>query len=212
MAKIKGVTTAQLEHMRKIAKTKGATRDDFQRAIDSGALALAIEAGIHGFSLAPEILPPPGGRIHVIRIPVVLDRPWNEAVKAAGPNIPEGHYNIWEVGDLYVPRGAGAKEKKFVLVNFGPDGGSKEAAEKWAEGYNLKGTTPRDVFAIGEHKPDLRRELGMDPMYVVSTEEGSFAGFCFVCCVWWRGAVRLAGLYSTESVGCPDVWVAFSRE
>ncbi len=196
--------------------------EQLQKLLSSGLLADLLNANVAEINrdefrrvigLKPFYVftPPPGGRVHIVTVPVVQDRPWNEAVRAAGPNTPD-NYDVWKVGDLYPATGAGIAQTKLVLVNFGPQGGSLAKAIAWAEQYNLKKTNPRQVFAIGEHKPQLHRELGMNPMYVVATEECSFEGDRQVCDVWWGDAEREVSLYWTGIVGSVDGWFAFLCE
>lgn len=156
-------------------------------------------------------VPPPGGRIHILRVPVSLDRPWEEAVKAAGLDTPND-YDVWKVGNLYPSVGTGTRKKEFVLLNFGPNGGSKEKADEWARQCGLKSTTPRDAFAIGKEKPNLHHELGMDCMYVVGTDECKFDGHRRACGVGWDGSEREADLNLVGNFGDPCDWFAFARD
>ena len=160
---------------------------------------------------AAELLPPPGGRIHIVRVPVQLDREWQEAINAAGPDTP-GNYNVLKVGDQYPSKGNGIIEAEIVLMNFGPNGGNWDKAIAWADQYRLKRTNPRHVFAIGEHKPHLHYELGFDYMYAVATEECSFGGRRGACSVWWSRSGRRASLGWIEVCGYSFDWLAFLRE
>lgn len=114
-----------------------------------------------GMSL--EIVPPMGGRIYSIRVPVILNRDWQEAITAAGSNTPDS-YNVRKVGDLYQPTGIGRSWADMVLMNFGPKGGgSLEKAIEWAKPYGLKLTVPRQVFAIGEYRLKLDGRARNEP-------------------------------------------------
>lgn len=162
------------------------------------------------------IVPPEGGRIHFVRVPVQLDREWQEVINAAGPNTPEG-YNVRKVGDQYPPAGMGIVEvdveAEIILVNFSSNDGSWNRAIAWAKQYHLKRTNPRHVFAIGEHKPQFHRELGVNyNMYAVATEECIFEGFRRVCILLWVGSRRMAGLVWVEDCGGSIEWFAFLRE
>jgi len=42
-----------------------------------------------------EFVPPEGGRVHVVRVPVRLDREWQEAINAAFPDTPDDLPYIW---------------------------------------------------------------------------------------------------------------------
>ena len=174
-------------------------------------LAIGKVDEIIGSATAAEFVPPPGGRIHIVRVPVRLDREWQEAVNAAGPDTPDS-YNVRKVGDQYPPAGNETVDAEVILMNFGPNGGSWDKAIAWAKQYPLKRTNPRHTFAVGEYKPQLHRELNMDPMYVVATEECTFVGYRDACLVWWGGSGRGASLRWVE--GCEDsrAWFAFLRE
>ena len=162
--------------------------------------------------MSSEIVPPTGGRICNVRVPVILDRNLQEAVTVAGPNTPE-NYNVRKVGNFYLPTGTGRVWADMTLINFGPGGGgSLEKAIAWARPYNLKLTTPRQVFAIGEYRPKLNAELEMNPMYVVATTECNFGGNRRVCDVWFDGVEREASLRWVGGVGGSRGWFAFIRE
>lgn len=156
-------------------------------------------------------VPPEGGRIHIVRVPFRLDREWQEAINAAGPNTPD-NYNVRKVGDQYPPKAGEIVGAEIILMNFGPNGGTWDKVIAWAEQKRLKRTNPRHVFAIGEHKPQLHRELGFDYMYVVATEKCTFEGYRFACGVWWRGSGRGASLGWVGNCGGSDGWFAFLRE
>lgn len=210
---VKPVTTAQLEQVRKMAREKGVSREQFQNGLDNGTLATALNAMKQGtrITLLPIVEPPPGGRIHTVRVPVVLDRSWPEAVRAAGPDIPDSD-SVWRVEDFYLRTGSGQVEQEVVLLNFGSKGGNWNKAQAWAKHYALKQSVSRQVLAIGEHKSELHRKLGMDPLCVVATKEFSFVGRRRACGVWWSGARRGAGLVWVSDCGRAPVWFAFVCE
>lgn len=196
-----------------MANQMGVSHDQFQegtRAIIPTAFRAMKQTGAR-LKLIPPIAPPSwGGRVYEVKVPVILGQPWQEAVNEAGPDTPYG-YNVWKVGKLYPPTGTGIKEADVVLVSL-TGGGDFAKAVAWAEQYDLKRTPPRHVFAIGRHKPNLHRELRMNPMYVVATQECSFEGYQRVCDVWFDGAEREADLRWVDDVSGFLVWVAFSRE
>lgn len=160
-------------------------------------------------TIGTPLIPPPGCRIHILSVPVIHDRDWQEAVNAAGPNTP-ADYNVRKVGDQYPPEGV-TGEEEFILLNC-PSGGSWDKAIAWAEQFGLERTAPRQVFAIGEHKPKLHRELGLNPMYVVATKECSFDGDQLACYVWWGGSEREVDLHWLSSCGHSHDWFAFRRK
>ena len=157
------------------------------------------------------VMAPEGGRIHILRVPVNPAREWQEAINAAGPNTPR-NYDIRKVGNLHPPQSGEPKEKEIILVNFGKTIPNSQFALDWANPYSLRPASPRECFAIGEHKPQLHRELDMNPMAVVSLEDCVFGGLWRVCCVWWGGSERVAGLSWFAYGWHGSYWFAFVRE
>lgn len=198
-----------------MANDKGVGCAHFQDALDNGQASLFLDAVKAGrkIALLPEFVVPEGGRIHELTIPVVLDEEWQSAITAGCPNTPY-NYNVWKVGDQYRPSGKGTKKSRLVLVNFGPNGGgSWDRAVAWAAQHpQLKRSVPRQVFAISKHKPNLHRELGFNPMYVVATIECSFEGDQQACYAWWGGAERRAYLHWVSYFANAYVWFAFLCE
>ncbi|MBI3273774.1 MAG: hypothetical protein HYZ69_01380 [Candidatus Colwellbacteria bacterium] len=214
MAKKMDVTIPQAMSLRAMATDKGVGRVRFQTAMDNGQASLFLDAVKDGrkITLLPEFVAPEGGRIHELTIPVVLDEEWQAAITAGGPDTPD-NYNVRKVGDQYRPSGKGTKKSRMILVNFGPNGGSWDRAIAWAAQYpQLKRSAPRQVFAISKHKPDLHRELGFNPMYVVATTECTFEGTRRACSAWWGGAEREARLYWVSDFTDADGWFAFFCE
>ncbi len=158
-----------------------------------------------------ELVAPDGGRIHIVRVPVNPSREWQEAINAAGPNTPS-NYDVRKVADKY-PSQAGAIEgKEVILINFGRTISDTQVAVDWAKQYKLRPASPRPVFAIGEHKPQLHRELGTNSMAVVSPDECTFGGGRQVCSVWWSDASRDCDLDWCAYEWLADCWFAFVRE
>lgn len=209
----KSVSVAQIEQVRKMAGDKGIDRDRFQKfGLDNGLVALALDAVVLGLpiTIGIPIIPPPGGRIHTVRIKVALNRPWLEAVNTAGPDTPD-NYNVRKVGDLYLPTGTGVIEEDLILLNYPAGDGSWEKALAWADQFRLRKTDPRRVFAIGEGHPNFHKEVGIDPTYVVATEECSFVGRRQACVVWWSGSERRARLDWVSRCGYAHAWFAFRK-
>lgn len=215
MIQKESMTIAQAMDIRQMAIAKKISRGQIQQGLKDATFAVALEAVKEGRTviLAPKLTPPPGGRIHIVRLPVTLDQPWPKAVKAVGSNTPDS-YNVWRVGDLYLPTAKGKRTEEIILVNFGFSGvGNWDKAIAWADQYHLKRTHPRQVFAIGERKPNLNRKLAKNPMVmvIVATEECTFEGYRQACFVWWIGAERGASLRWLEGFGDSCDWFAFSR-
>jgi hypothetical protein len=210
---IKGVTNAQLDHLKRMAKANGVDRDLFQKGLDEHVFFTALDALKQGARLKL-ILPltaPVWGRIHCVgNVPVRLDQDWQTAINEAGPDTPSD-YVVRQVGHLYPSTGTGIVSTNLVLVNL--NGDHYQDALVWAKQFGLSPASPRHVFALAKHHPNLPAELGMvDPCYIVSPQEVNFRGSARVCGVWFSGRVRWAVAYWVEDVGYRDVWVAFLRE
>lgn len=133
---------------------------------------------------APAIVPPEWGRIHILQLQVPV---------ATGDSTKE-------------------ERKEVILLNLG-NGGDFKKAIAWGEHNNLKRTTQQYVLAIGRQKPRLHRELGMDPMYVVTSEEYTFGGRPpRVFHVWWRGKECAESIHWIGLARDPYGWVAFLRD
>ena len=151
-----------------------------------------------------------GVRIHTVRAWVIPDRPWDEAINAAGPNTPPD-YNVRKVGHLYAPVETDAEVQEHILINSSAGDGSWDKALALGAELRLKCTVPREVFADGEQCPYLHRILGVNSMYVVATTECSFGGVQQACFVWWFDSEREAGLRHVEDFGNANDWFAFRK-
>lgn len=206
MSKKMLVTSNQTDSVRSMANAKGVTRDQFQKALDDGTIARFLDSLKTGTA---GITPPQEGRIHAVRVKVKLDRPWQEAVNAGGPNTPSD-YNVRKVGDQYPPTRTEEVEEELVMINY-PKGDGYDKAVAWAKTQGLENTVPREVFAIGEQHPNLHIELGQDPMYAVATTECSFGGNRYACSVWWVGSDRGAFLLWVRGFVFAHVWFVFRK-
>lgn len=183
-------------------------REEWQNA-PWGEILRGIRDGLPVTVGVPTVAPP-GCRVHTLKVKVRLDQPWGNAINAAGPNTPQG-YNVRKVIDLYPPTGAGIVEQNLVLLNYVNGDGSWEKALAWAASLPLKKTAPRSVFAIGAQYPNFHRDVGIDPTYVVATEECTFGGLRRACYVYWLGSDRKANLLSVDYFGLARAWFAFSQ-
>lgn len=154
------------------------------------------------------IVPPEGGRILVVTLPVDESRLWKDSVSAAGPNTGRD-WNIWKLGDQY-PSVVGATRglQQITLANFGKYTRS-EGDLIWAKEQHLVPASPRAVFAVGEYCPYLN--LVMNPMAVVSLVTCSFGGEQFVCDVWFDGSRRAADRRWFVSEWRDIYWFAFGE-
>lgn len=202
------VTLNQVECIRQMANAKRIGREAFQKALDNGTFAQILDnLKVNSSAIAP----PQGARIHIVHIRVKQDRPWQEAVDAAGPNTLD-EFNVRKVGDLYGPVGIEEIEEDLILLNYPSCDGDWNKALVWAKSVGLKSTSPREVFAVGEQHPKLHEQLGLNPVYVVATTECFFAGGRQACYVWWSDSVRETRLswvdcFSSVAGG----WFAFRK-
>lgn len=183
----------------------------YKKDIDRVAIFLS-EIATRGAPKNPELAAPDGGCINVVHVPVNPGREWQEAVNAAGPNTPSG-YDVRKVADKYPPQSGPVEDiKEIILVNFGRTISDTKVAVDWGKQYKLRPANPRQIFAVGEHKPELHHELGMNPMAVVSPDECFFVGYRQVCFVWWRGSRRYCDLRWFARDWSANSWFAFVRE
>ena len=219
----KPVTTAQGEGLRKIANEKQVGRALFQKALDDGSFAkfldsLKVDEATEYVPLSDArieeltaLATKAGARIHVLRrVRVKQNREWQEAVNLAGPNTPD-HYNVRksEVSGQYQPASNKEIETDIVLLNYSKGDGNWDKGTAWGKEAKLNATNPREVFAIGEQKPDLHTILGQNPMYVVASIECSFEGDRGVCAVWWLVSGRVSLLLWLGGFRDANGWFAF---
>lgn len=214
------MTLAQGGALAGIGIDKKVDRPTFQNFLDDGRAAMLMGAMAEGTFLRGylalavaigAIQPPKGGRLHVVNMPVHHDRPWTEALEAAGPQTPD-NYVVRQVGDQYQPTRTGTTEEELLLVQ---GYGSFDDGIAWAEKQTvveLERSKPRRVFAAAEHNPKLHRVLGMNPMYIVATQECTFKGGRYVCRVWFDDGGRRSGLGCVGSVGGGYGWLGFVRK
>ncbi len=158
------------------------------------------------------IIPPPGGRIQILSVPVDESKPWKDAVKLAGPNT-DRDWEIWKVGDQYpsLP-GSRLSLKQVVLANFGRVIESGEEAVVWGREQKLVPHTPRAIFSVSEHYPELNRHLDVESMAVVSLKQFSCGGVQCAPYVWFNGSKRGAGILRFAGRWFGRDWFAFVRE
>ena len=156
------------------------------------------------------IVPPEGGVIQILSVPVDESWSWRDAVKAAGPDTGRA-CDIWKVGDQSPPiADVRPSLKQVILVNFGKDKVvQSEEALVWGKGQKLKPTTPRTVFAVSEH---FHCYLDKPMVVVITLLPSSFEGCQRVPVVWRGGARRKAYLDRFDNGWFDHFWFAFDRE
>lgn len=171
---------------------------------------LANRAKVQVVHTGGGIIPPKGGNVLVVSIPVDESCSWEDAVSAAGPNTGRDR-DIWKMGDQYPPiAGVTNVLERVILVNFGKYTKSEDNIA-WGKSRKLIPASPRKVFSIGKHCPYLN--LAMNPMAVVSLVPCSFGDKLHVAFVWfggsWREAERRCWFDYEWNDGC---WFAFVHE
>lgn len=210
---IKRVTMRQTDQVCKMANEKGIEREVFQNELlDNGMMSRILDAVKEDMLITIGIPfgPPPCGRLHILRVKVKLDQEWQASVNAVGPDTPN-NYNVRKVDDLYLPTGTGIVEEELILLNYPKGGGSWDKALAWAKQFQLKRTDPRCVFAIGKDYPNFNNKVGVNPTYVVATEECTFNNVQQACSVWWCDSKREAYLGWVRRYGDARAWFAFRR-
>jgi hypothetical protein len=164
-------------------------------------------------TISRELVPPPGGRLHSVRVLVSPQREWQKAINAASLDTPDtpDDYNVRKVGDLYPPTTGPVEEVEMILANFGPNGGSWTKVLAWGKANDLALAVPRQVIAIGEKYPKLHEKLGMNSMHVVATAECVFMGDGRAFGVWWGRDEGVVTLSWVSDCGGDDAWFAFVR-
>ena len=86
------------------------------------------------------IIPPPGGMVQILSVPVDESRLWADAIKAATPDTGRD-WDIWKVGGQYPPvSGARPSLKQVIIANFGNIG--QRVRRCWF-GARSKSSSPR---------------------------------------------------------------------
>ncbi len=159
------------------------------------------------------IVPPKGGVILPLTVPVNEAREWREAIRAGCPETPS-NCDILKVCDQYPPlAGAMVRLEQIWLANFGKGSATpSDQALSWGKKQKLIPVSPRACFAVAEHFPAFHTCLGMNPLAVVSLRTCNFGGGSRVCYSWFGGSERRAYLY-WFGYDCSDYcWFAFARE
>lgn len=136
-------------------------------------------------------VPPRGGRIARVTVPVDESRDWEDALQAISRGNPV------ESSTLYGPRRMGTyfpaqedakKEKKSIFLAYIPRAQDANAVLLWAAQQRLVPASPRQCFAIGEHKPFLRENLKWEDYLIVATiQSRRLNGELFApAVVWWN--------------------------
>ncbi len=176
---------------------------EFTHFLQNGGQAMPVT--ING------IVPPQGGRIHIMSVLVDESRDWEDVVKAVAGDVNPGGY-IWLVGDKYPSVSTAELEMRTIfLVNFSQCMSSEDVLS-WSRSEHLRPVTPRTVFAVGEHYPNLHAVLGMSRVSVISLEHCLSEGKLCICLVSLRERQSGISLQELASSRKRTDWFAFVRE
>jgi hypothetical protein len=218
MSKFKDVTDNQGLGLAKMARAKRLSRQLWADAEEDGTFSRVLDAIRDGEPIitGTRIIPPIDARIHIVKVRKLrLDREWQEALRAAGPN--GSDENVRQVGHLYLPTGTGvAEEEEHILLNYPNGGGGRWAdALAWAREFKLTPNDPRRVFGMTEQNTNLHRKLhrnlGVKPMFVIAPIECRFDHHRRACCTWWEDAKRTTSLSWTGFFGGATDWFSFRK-
>jgi len=131
-----------------------------------------------------------GGRVHLFKnVLVDYSRNHNAAAMTGGPDTGK-NYDVLKAGDTYPLPLSKKVTETFVSFNWPEGEGSYDKAVTFGVSNGLERTIPHEVFAVGEHFPNLNHELGVNPMYVAETTGCWFNDHAEACYVWWGDAKR----------------------
>jgi hypothetical protein len=213
----KNVTDNQGLGFARMARAKGISRQQLAVAEEDGTIGRfldGIKAGLP-IIIGPLIIPPLGARICTVKVKKLrLDREWQEALRAAGPN--GSDENVRQVGHLYLPTGTGVvEEEEHILLNYPNGGGRWVDALAWAAEFKLTPNDPRRVFGMAEQNTNLHRNLHrklvVKPMFVIAPIECRFDHDRRACCAWWEDAKRATSLSWTGFFGGATDWFSFRK-
>lgn len=159
---------------------------------------------------ATSFVAPKGGRVHRIEILVDPARPWQEAINAAGPDTARDAA-IRRVDDQYPPEAGARANRKMVLVSFCKVLDGLQPVFEWAAPYGLVPEKPRSVFAIGEHEPWLRLQLGQKALVVFSLATCPYDGGRYMPCIWTFDLKRYTEISWSGGHFSEICWFAFSQ-
>jgi len=205
MKKSQMPTLAQAGYIRDTAIELGVTREMFQTLRDDGTWTKVLKERRDQIVAGRENI-----RTFELKATVRQDRPFIEALEAAGPCTPN-NYNVRKIGDLYPPVSNRQEDVEFVLRSFPKGGGSWDKALAWAKPNGYKISNPREAFAVAEQH-DLRKLLDRNWLYLVATTECSFRGYRWAVCVrvgelCHHSACR----YGLVSFGQDEDWFLFRK-
>ena len=192
------VTTAQVAVIQDMANKKEISHHTFQQALDDGTFDRLLD----DLKAEEECI-----RTHELSVTVVQNRPWKEALEAAGPDTPD-NYNIRKIEECYQPKSDKTEDVEFVLLNFS-ENGSWDKALKWAISNGYEPSNPREVFAVAE-KHDLIKILGInDWIHLVATTKCTFDGCHQSCFVDLDESDREVDLDWLDNFDIQYVWFLF---
>jgi hypothetical protein len=120
------------------------------------------------------VFPPSNGKIHILFIPVDVNRSWGDAVKNGAPTTPwvlGDHDSVWGVFEKYPPHATETSGvKAMVLVDFSKEEVREDDILHWLskQWWNFRDASPRTLLTLSERYDDLPDYLGRESLEVVS--------------------------------------------
>lgn len=161
------------------------------------------------------------GSIHIIRkVRVKQNRNWEVALILAGSN-PRTHESTAlmspEVAAQYQPVSEEEIELDIILFKYPECGSDLNKVIAWGSEAGLKGSNPRELFAVIDQSVDLPNSLGKaSSVYIASPIECMHQGKRCVCCCYWtiksmgsEDQTYGLGLGRADDYEGPAVWFAF---
>ncbi len=213
------ITTSQVKAIRKMGNEKGVGRANFQKAQDDGRVSRFLD-GVKNGTERSILEPPYGYLLYSLTVPVNYDEKWESAILKAGPRTK--HLACMEALkeiESQQPPQHGEEQIEIVLFCSYKGRGDWGLACLWAVQSGLQRTSPREVFAIGEHHPDLSETLySPETLTIQPSFEFTLQGHWQVCKLVWRdtsseGLTRYVDTIGLQQFTLSDRtnWIAFRR-
>lgn len=200
----KAVTTAQLEQVRKMAREKGICKDDFQKGLNSGVIASALD----------KLKAKPQTSTGLLTEVATVDVPAVEKFVAAdnfGPNNPDGiNFCLWS---NFKNNFLGKIEKNVPAVTLVIRRLNRSSVD---EPIRQELTPEREETALAHFYELIRNQprgehgkLPTDGTWIIAYVKDADENFWAVVALWL--SVSREWVVGTSSVGNPSAWGEGSR-
>ncbi len=209
----------------KIVREKKISRAVLQKALNNGSIARYLDSLIadEKSSYNPlsdkhirrltTLAKQEGARILVLRrVPVTQDLDWQDAINLVGSDTPhDSPIRMVKVSALFPPASHCEDLIDIVLLNYPNGDGDWDKALAWADKASMNITNPREVFAIGTHRPSLHVFLGQDQIHVVASTEATCFDQRFIPSIWSDDLRSGASVIYPCDCKSPSIWHAFRQ-